>query len=453
MSLDSAATALSRLGPWRSQAKPEDRGLARLESAWRRSDALFEVLTPEALLARPIGLRQPFIFYLGHLPVFAWNHLGRRLRGQPAFHEGLDELFARGIDPLDEAAAPATPTESWPSASDVRAYRDGVRGALRTEFGANRERRTRERRLLAMVAEHELMHHETLLYMLAALPLAQKVRPDGVEYPFDRQVEPGSKVEVAGGRVRLGAEREALPFGWDNEFPAHEVDVSAVQMDVAPVRNAEFLRFVEDGGYARRELWTPEAWAWRERYHIEHPFSWLRAGGGWTQRTAFDHLSLARAGEWPVYVSYAEASAYARWRARRLPTEAELELAAHGTSDRPRAFPWGDAAPGPEHGNFDFQHWSPTPVGSHPAGASLEGVLELVGNGWEWTSTVFGPHPGFQRMPEYPGYSEDFFDGAHYVLRGASWATDRALVRRTFRNWFQPHYPYVFAKFRLVDPA
>jgi iron(II)-dependent oxidoreductase len=453
MSLASTATAPSRWGPWRSQTRPEDRGLARLESGWRRSDALFELLSPDALLARPIGLRQPFIFYLGHLPAFAWNHLGRRLRAQPAFHAGLDELFARGIDPLDDAAAPATPSESWPPASDVKAYRDGVRRALRAEFGADRERRMRERRLLAMVAEHELMHHETLLYMLAALPLAQKVRPDGVDYHFDRQVEPGQTVEVPGGRVRLGAEREELPFGWDNEFPAHEVEVSAVRLDVAPVRNADFLRFVEDGGYARRELWTPEAWTWREKQAIEHPFSWRREGGTWVQCTVFDSLPLARTGEWPVYVSHAEASAYARWCGRRLPTEAELELAAHGTAHRPRAFPWGDAAPGPEHGNFDFQNWSPTPVGSHPAGASPEGVLELAGNGWEWTSTIFGPFPGFQRMVEYPGYSADFFHGGHYVLRGASWATDRALVRRTFRNWFQPHYPYVFAKFRLVDPA
>jgi formylglycine-generating enzyme required for sulfatase activity len=152
-------------------------------------------------------------------------------------------------------------------------------------------------------------------------------------------------------------------------------------------------------------------------------------------------------------VSFAEASAYARWRGRRLPTESEYARAAHGDLDRPREHPWGDAEPSPERGNFDFQHWSPTPVGSHPAGASPEGVVELVGNGWEWTSTPFAPFRGFQPMPEYPGYSADFFDGAHFVLRGASWATDRALVRRSFRNWFQPHYPHVFAKFRLADPA
>jgi ergothioneine biosynthesis protein EgtB len=260
-------------------------------------------------------------------------------------------------------------------------------------------------------------------------------------------------VKVGGGRVRLGAGREELPFGWDNEFPAHEVEVPDLLMDATPVRNAEFLRFVEDGGYRRKELWTPAGWTWRDRHAIAHPFAWTRREGSWSLRTLFDQMPLERVGEWPVYVSFAEASAYARWRGGRLPTEAELDRAAHGLADGPRPHPWGEGEPTAEHGNFDFAHWSPTPVGSYPAGASPEGVLELVGNGWEWTSTVFAPYPGFQAMSEYPGYSRDFFDGAHYVLRGASWATDRALVRRTFRNWFQPHYPYVFAKFRLVDPA
>jgi iron(II)-dependent oxidoreductase len=436
----------------RNEVRPEDGGLARLESAWRRSDALFELLRPEALLARPIPLRQPFLFYMGHLPAFAWNHLGRRLRGLPPVQAAFEELFARGIDPLDEDAAPSSAGEDWPPAADVRRYRDETREAIRAAYGARRERRARERRLVAMVVEHELMHQETLLYMLQALPLAQKVRPDGVEYRFDRQVAPGRQVRLPGGRVRLGAPPERLAFGWDNESPEHEVDVPALLMDVTPVRNADFLRFVEDDGYRRRELWTPEAWTWRERHRIEHPFTWFRSAG-WSLRTLFDSLPLDRALEWPVFVSFAEASAYARWRGSRLPTEAELERAAHGDVDAERAHPWGDDEPGPEHGNFDFQRWSPTSVGSHPAGATPEGVLELVGNGWEWTSTVFAPYPGFKPMPEYTGYSQDFFDGAHYVLRGASWATDRTLVRRTFRNWFQPHYPYVFAKFRCVDPA
>jgi len=153
-----------------------------------------------------------------------------------------------------------------------------------------------------------------------------------------------------------------------------------------------------------------------------------------------------------VYVSWAEARAYAQWKGLDLPTEAEFHRAAYGTPEgNVREHPWGDGAPCPDHGSFDFRDWAPTPVGSHFAGASAFGVHELVGNGWEWTSSVFAPYPGFTAYARtYPGYSADFFDGKHYTMLGASWATDGAMVRRSFRNWFQPHYPYVFAKFRCV---
>jgi formylglycine-generating enzyme required for sulfatase activity len=161
---------------------------------------------------------------------------------------------------------------------------------------------------------------------------------------------------------------------------------------------------------------------------------------------------LADAADWPVYVSLAEARAYARWAGARLPTEAEFHRAAYGAPDgAERPYPWGVEPPGPRHGNFDFVHWAPGPVGGHPAGASAWGVLELVGNGWELTDTPFAPFPGFTPyIPRYPGYSADFFDGKHFVVKGASWATAGELTRRSFRNWYQAHYPYVFAKFRCV---
>jgi formylglycine-generating enzyme required for sulfatase activity len=164
----------------------------------------------------------------------------------------------------------------------------------------------------------------------------------------------------------------------------------------------------------------------------------------------FEDIPLPLA--WPVYVSHAEACAYARWKGRRLPSEAEHHRAAFGTRDGiERAFPWGDDAPDPTRGNFDFQHWEPVPAGARPAGASAWGVHDLAGNGWEWTDTVFAPFAGFVPMPSYPEYSADFFDGRHYVMKGASAATARPLIRRSFRNWFRSNYPYVYAKFRTVS--
>ena len=135
----------------------------------------------------------------------------------------------------------------------------------------------------------------------------------------------------------------------------------------------------------------------------------------------------------------------------RLPSEGEYHRAAFGTpSGEERSYPWGEELPDASRGNFDFANWDPVPVGSYPSGASAWGVHDLVGNGWEWTSSPFDGFPGFSPMPSYAVYSTDFFDGQHYVMKGASPATAKHMVRRSFRNWFRPNYPYVYATFRCV---
>ena len=434
--------------------------LRDLERAWARTDTVFALLPPGALAARPIALRQPFIFYLGHLPAFAWNQVCRGVLGRPSFDPAFDELFERGIDPVETDSFRAAPADAWPPPPRILSYRDRIRDAVR-DACAELEGRAKsgtdvlvqQARILAVVLEHELMHHETLLYMIQQLPAAQKLRPPGLP-PLERDgvAPPARPVAVPAGRVRIGADLDDLPFGWDNELGRLEVEVEGFAIDSTPVRNREFLEFVCSGGYERREHWRAEDWAWRERQRIAHPFMWRRSGRGWTQQTLFDEVPLEQVGDWPVYVSWAEAHAFARWRGARLPTEAEWHWAAYGSREGSlRAYPWGDEPPSARHGNFGLRHWSPVPVGRFPEGASVLGVLDLVGNGWEWTDTVFGPLPGFTPyIRTYPGYSVDFFDGRHYVLCGASWATDEALIRRSFRNWFQPHYPYVYAKFRCV---
>ena len=211
-------------------------------------------------------------------------------------------------------------------------------------------------------------------------------------------------------------------FGWDNEFGVLRVSVPAFDIDVHNVTNAAFLEFVEAGGYARRDLWSDDEWAWLQAEGISHPTFWVKTGSQWDWHGMFEDLPLPLA--WPVYVSQAEATAFARWTGRRLPTEAEYHRAAFGTPEgHERPFPWGSTAPDASSGNFDFASWEPVPVGARPAGASAWGVHDLVGNGWEWTSTVFGPFPGFEPMASYPEYSADFFDGQHFVMKGASPAT------------------------------
>jgi formylglycine-generating enzyme required for sulfatase activity len=154
---------------------------------------------------------------------------------------------------------------------------------------------------------------------------------------------------------------------------------------------------------------------------------------------------------WPVYASHDLAEAFCVWSGARLPSEAEYHRAAFGTpAGDERAYPWGSAPPAPQHGNFDFRRFDPEPAGSSPAGASAWGVEDLIGNGWEWTSTPFAPFAGFAPMASYPQYSVDFFDGKHYVMKGASPVTSTNLIRRSFRNWFYADYAYMDATFRRV---
>ena len=248
-----------------------------------------------------------------------------------------------------------------------------------------------------MVIEHELMHQETLLYMLQELALDRKVRPAWLPRDVTGRGRPPATVQVPAGTATLGAAFTDLAFGWDNEFPPAQVFVPGFRIDETPVTNGQFLAFVDDGGYGRRELWAADDWGWNREETLAHPRVWTNQDGRWLYRGLFDLLPLERVMDWPVYVSLAEARAYARWRGLRLPTEAEFHRAAFGDPRGPeRAFPWGAGAPGERHGNFDFRHWAPTPVGTYPEGASAWGVYDLVGNGWEWTETPFDGLCGFR---------------------------------------------------------
>lgn len=423
-----------------------------------RSRQLFDLIDPAAYYTRPIALRNPIVFYEGHLPAFSVIALVKRGLGCPGVDERLEQLFARGIDPDSEStAAPRSGAATvWPSREEVLEFgaradalvTDALQHATFDEDGRTHPAMQRGEAIYTAL-EHEAMHQETLLYMWRRLPHAEKHKPSNVAYESGEAPPACETVKIAAGAATLGAARRGVPFGWDNEFEAHRVDVPAFDIDVHSVTNADFLSFIDAGGYSNRSLWTDEGWEWIARERVTHPVFWIRNGKQWVWRGMFENIPLPLA--WPVYVSHAEASAYARWKGRRLLSEAEYHRAAFGTPDgSERAFPWGNDAPEAVRGNFDFQSWEPVPAGSRPAGASAWGVHDLVGNGWEWTDTVFAPFPGFVPMPSYPEYSADFFDGQHYVMKGASPATARPLIRRSFRNWFRSNYPYVYAKFRTV---
>lgn len=426
-----------------------------IAEARARTDELFRIVRPEAHYDRPIPERHRIIFYIGHLEAFDWNLLAPRAFGLAPFNKDFDQLFAFGIDPVNSGLPADKPTD-WPGRTEVKGYtmlgRDILDAAIE-RWSNTGSGHPNTAQMLQVAIEHRLMHAETLSYMFHQLPNDRKVRPPILSAPSAQRAKPRERskmIRIPAGSATLGLRRAPASFGWDNEFEAHEVRVPEFSIGIHNVTNADFLKFIDAGGYANRSLWNEEGWTWKEANNIHHPAFWIRNGNLWMYHTMFEEVALPLA--WPVYVSHAEASAYARWLGKSLPTESQFHRAAYGTPEgHERNYPWGDETPREHHGNFDFRGWDPVPVGSFPASASAFGVEDLVGNGWEWTRTVFGPFEGFTPFSFYPGYSADFFDGRHYVMKGASPRTAACLLRRSFRNWFQPHYPYVYATFRCVE--
>jgi gamma-glutamyl hercynylcysteine S-oxide synthase len=434
----------------------------RIVEARRRSDAIFDMLVTGALYDRPIAERHRLIFYLGHLEAFDWNLLGRGAFELEPENAGFDKLFAFGIDPTNGNLPNDVPSD-WPSEKEVRAYNDRGRERIdeaiaRGLSGGSVRPDVADGTRLNVAIEHRLMHGETLAYLLHQLPFEKKKR-NGARPAVTDGLVTRRTASIPAGVATLGQPRKndetassavGDGFGWDNEFETLSVDIPAFSIDAYPVTNGQFLEFLKAGGYDDRNLWRAEDWEWKSAAGITHPFFWIPRGDAWMFRGMFEEIPLPLT--WPVYVSHAEAAAYARWAGKSLPTEAQWHRAAYGSfGDKERFYPWGDESPNAWRGNFDFASWEPTPVASHPLGASAFGVFDLLGNGWEWTSTPFAPLPGFEPFPFYRGYSADFFDGKHFVMKGGSQRTAASMLRRSFRNWFQPHYPYVFAKFRCVE--
>src|SRR3984957_3935276 len=392
----------------------------RLNSARELTDSIFRLLSPEALYSRPIPERHRLVFYLGHLEAFDWNLLGRRTLGVDSWSPEFDTLFEFGIDPPVGQAAADQPSD-WPGVEEIRSYNKRVRARIDDLVDQAPEQ------ILHVALEHRLMHAETLAYLLHNLPYEQKTSPVApLIYSTVRMANP--MIGIAPGLATLGQKRGE--FGWDNEFAEHQVNVPGFSVSKFKITNSQYLDFVRDGA-------SP-------------PHFWRQQDGQWFYRGMFSQVPLPLNA--PVYVTYNEASAYAAWSGKRLLTEEQFHRAAGETrTGEERPYPWGNAEPDETRGNFDFHHWDPVDVDANAAGDSASGVSQLVGNGWEWTATQFGPFPGFQPMPLYPGYSQNFFDEEHYVMKGGSPVTAACMLRRSFRNWFRPNYPYVYASFRLVE--
>jgi iron(II)-dependent oxidoreductase len=449
-----------------------------MERARAATLGLFDLVPRESDLHESPGFGfRPVIWHLAHIGVFEAYWLLQRAKGDPA----PDERYERIFDPI---STPREQSKHLPPRREMEDYLARVR-ARSLDYLASApldagDRLLRDAYVFRLVLEHERQHQETLAYLLHLLDPAKKSRPRAAHdaAPRDARADDlsshadesssddlrsrldesssragGSEmVSVPAGSFVMGA-GGGVAFVYDNELPAHEVFVPEFRMARLPVTNAEFSEFIAEGGYARREWWDAEGWEWREREAWESPLYWSRAGASWRVRGMFADGELES--DHPVAgVSWYEAAAYARFRGRRLPTEAEWEKAAawDESARRMRLYAWGDGEPSDELCNFDLRRWGTTPAGRFAAGASAAGCLDMTGNVWEWTASKFAGYPGFRADP-YPEYSEVWFDDDHRVLRGGSWATSPSVLRASFRNFFRRHFRIAFAGLRLAADA
>ncbi|MDP8976697.1 MAG: ergothioneine biosynthesis protein EgtB [Actinomycetota bacterium] len=421
----------------------------QLESARARSFDLLEPLCEADLVRQHSKLMSPVVWDLAHVGNYEDLWLVRAL-GASGFRPDLDPIYDAFRHP--RANRPALPLLG---PSDARSYVRDVRGRAldvleQVEMDDPAHPLLADAFVYGMVVQHEHMHDET---MLATLQLMDEPGYRTVAAPPPQGAPPERReVLVDGGTFTMGTDTE--PWALDNERPSHQVELAPFLIDAAPVTNAAYAEFVDAGGYGERRCWDAEGWAWRQEAGLEHPQFWHREGSSSWSRTRFGWREDLPAHEPVQHVCWHEAAAYARWRGRRLPTEAEWEKAASSepAAGRKRRYPWGDDEPTAQRANLGQAHLGTAPVGAYPKGASAYGCVQMTGDVWEWTSSVFEPYPGFRSFP-YREYSEVFYGSDYRVLRGGSWATHPSMARTTFRNWDLPIRRQIFCGFRCARDA
>lgn len=433
---------------------------AQLSEARQRTLELIGDLSDEQMIGPRLDIVNPLRWEIGHVGYFQEYWILRQLRGEsPTWPEG-DRLYDSA-----RIAHDARWDLPIPSKADTLAYiqriLDRVTKGSATADGGRKIDGYDEAYFTRLALLHEYMHSEAMTYTRQTLgytppSIGIAAARDERESSLGAGNEGGGSLgdaEIPGGTFMMGSTPDQT-FVFDNEQWAHPVARNPFRIARTAVSNAQFAAFVEDNGYEQREFWTDEGWRWRDNAQVELPVYWRRrAGGGWLRRNFDAWVPLEDL--LPVlHVNWYEADAYCRWAGRRLPIEAEWEMAASteptlggpGLSQHKRIFPWGDEPPKPERANLDWRAMGCVPVNALPAGDSAFGCRQMIGNVWEWTASDFGPYPGFSSGP-YKEYSTPWF-GDHKVLRGGCWVTRSALIRNTYRNYYQPHRRDVWAGFR-----
>ncbi len=416
-----------------------------LHRARDRTAVLTDAVSDSELRAQHSALMSPLVWDLAHIGNQEDLWLIREVGRRAPIRADLDDLYDAFRH--SRASRPGLPILD---PTQAREYTAAVRLHALEVLDASPltgDRLVDSGFAFAMIAQHEQQHDET---MLATHQLRVGTVALAAPKPPTSTARPGAEIVVPAGEFTMGTDSD--PWALDNERPAHRVHLPAYAIDRFPVTNEQYLAFIDDGGYQRRELWSARGWDHRVSAHLSAPQFWERdSDGSWWRRT-FGVRNPVRPNQPVVHVCFHEAEAFARWAGKRLPTEPEWEKAARfdpvtgGSGGR---YPWGDADPRENQANLGQRHLEPADIGAYPGGASALGVEQMMGDVWEWTSSDFTAYPEFAMFP-YPEYSEVFFGGDYKMLRGGSFGTDPVAVRSTFRNWDHPIRRQIFSGFRLA---
>ena len=402
---------------------------------------LTDDLSAEQLMGPMLPIVNPVLWEIGHVGWFHEFWTLRHLHSEAPLLDRADRLWNSSTVAHDTR---------WdlqlPDRAGVFAYMTDVLGRQVDRLGRGID--GAQQYFYELCIRHEDMHVEALAYTRQTLGYA---RPGGLADAAEKNAGswPGD-VEVPGGRWCLGS-TGVDGFVFDNEKWAHEIELAPFRIAKAPVTNAEFAAFVEADGYRTEEFWSAEGWRWRERARAERPVYWLAKDGGWHRRH-FHEIEPLTPNAPVAFVNWHEADAWCRWANRRLPSEAEWEVAALGEANGgrlakvKRRWPWGEASPGAERANLDLIIDQPVDVAACTAGDSAFGCRQMIGNIWEWTASDFVPFPGFAADP-YEDYSQPWFN-SRKVLRGGSWASSERIANPRYRNFFTPERNDVIAGFR-----
>jgi iron(II)-dependent oxidoreductase len=423
-----------------------DHVAAQLERSRARSVALTDAVDEHDLVRQHSKLMSPLVWDFAHIGNQEELWLVRDVGGREPVRSDIDELY----DAFKHSRA-SRPELPLLTPAEARQYVGEVRDKV---FDVLETARFEGRKLLdggfafGMIVQHEQQHDET---MLATHQLRVGAPVLDAPPPPPGSPLPRAEVLVPGGHFTMGTSTEA--WALDNERPAHQAHTDPFFIDTAPVTNAQYAAFIDDGGYTDERWWSEAGWAHVQHAKLVAPRFWERVGAEW-YRDRFGVVAPVVPDEPVVHVCFHEAEAYAKWAGKRLPTEVEWEKAARfdPTTGRSRRYPWGDEEPTERHANLGQRHLQPAPVGAYPAGASPLGVHQLIGDVWEWTSSDFHGYTGFEVFP-YAEYSQVFFGPEYKVLRGGSFGADPAAVRSTFRNWDYPIRRQIFAGFRCARDA